>query len=89
MQSDIRQPAGTASPTEAAPPIEAAEAASPTEAAEAAPPTEAAEAVWDAESAAGGDPACWAHLVCQECGAVMTDGHREGCPSDPAEGSAR
>ncbi len=31
------------------------------------------------EQASGGDPACWAHLVCLECGAVETDGHREGC----------
>jgi uncharacterized protein YeaO (DUF488 family) len=28
---------------------------------------------------AGGDPVCWAHLVCPECGAVVTEGHREGC----------
>jgi hypothetical protein len=27
----------------------------------------------------GGDPACWAHLVCPECGAIETDGHREWC----------
>ena len=28
----------------------------------------------------GGDPACWAHLVCEECGSVL-DGsvHRETC----------
>jgi hypothetical protein len=28
---------------------------------------------------AGGDPACWAGLVCQECGAVISEGHRAGC----------
>jgi uncharacterized protein YeaO (DUF488 family) len=28
----------------------------------------------------GGDPACWANLVCAECGAVVSEGHREGCP---------
>jgi hypothetical protein len=33
----------------------------------------------DTEQARGGDPACWAHLVCAECGAVETEGHREGC----------
>jgi hypothetical protein len=28
---------------------------------------------------AGGDPACWAHLVCAECGAIMSEGHRPEC----------
>jgi uncharacterized protein YeaO (DUF488 family) len=32
----------------------------------------------------GGDAACWAHLVCPECGAVETEGHREGCGRAPA-----
>lgn len=27
----------------------------------------------------GGEPACWAHLVCPECGAITTEGHRRGC----------
>jgi hypothetical protein len=27
----------------------------------------------------GGDPVCWAHLVCPECGAITSEGHREGC----------
>jgi hypothetical protein len=31
------------------------------------------------EAADGGDPACWACLVCQECGAVVSEGHRAGC----------
>ena len=30
--------------------------------------------------AEGGDAACWAHLVCPECGAITTGGHRPGCP---------
>lgn len=33
----------------------------------------------------GGDFACWAHLVCPECGAVVSGGHRQGCRSDPSE----
>ncbi len=29
-----------------------------------------------------GDPACWAGLVCQECGAITDGGpHRAGCPA--------
>lgn len=27
----------------------------------------------------GGDPACWAHLVCPECGGVADGSHRPGC----------
>lgn len=29
----------------------------------------------------GGDPVCWAQFVCAECGAMTTEGHREGCSS--------
>ena len=29
---------------------------------------------------AGGDAACWASLVCPECGAIESEGHRPGCP---------
>ena len=35
------------------------------------------------ESAAGGDPACWARLVCPECSAVITEGHAPGCAAVP------
>lgn len=28
-------------------------------------------------SGSGGDPVCWAHLVCPECGRI--DGHAPGC----------
>lgn len=34
-------------------------------------------------SEAGGDPACWAHLVCPGCGAVTNEGHRPGCDFAP------
>ena len=30
----------------------------------------------------GGEQACWAGLLCPECGAVLDGGpHREGCPA--------
>jgi hypothetical protein len=28
-----------------------------------------------------GDPACWAGLLCPDCGAVLSEGHQPGCPS--------
>lgn len=41
----------------------------------------------------GGDAACWAHLLCPECGAVLDGGeHADGCslsgvaPEDLLEG---
>ena len=34
--------------------------------------------------AEGGEPVCWAHLVCDECGAITTEGHRAGCSRLPA-----
>jgi uncharacterized protein YeaO (DUF488 family) len=32
-------------------------------------------------AAEAGESACYAHLVCPECGAVTSEGHREGCGS--------
>jgi hypothetical protein len=36
------------------------------------------------EADVGGDPVCWAHLVCDECGAITTEGHRAGCSRQAA-----
>jgi hypothetical protein len=36
----------------------------------------------DEEYGEGGDPACWAGIVCQECGAVISEGHRSGCSQE-------
>jgi len=38
----------------------------------------------DDEPAEGGDAVCWANLVCPECGAMTSEGHREGCGLAPA-----
>jgi hypothetical protein len=35
------------------------------------------------EEAGGGEPACWAHLVCPECGAITSEGHPQGCGLAP------
>lgn len=43
------------------------------------PASEAVAAGAGTAEAEGGEPACWAHLVCPECGAMTTGGHRPGC----------
>ena len=40
-----------------------------------------------AEPDEGGEAACFAHLVCPECGAVTTEGHRPGCALAATPGS--
>lgn len=34
-------------------------------------------------TAPGGEAACYAHLVCAACGAVVSEGHAPGCPVHP------
>ncbi len=36
-------------------------------------------------TAGGGEPACWAHLVCPECGMLMTDDAHDGCRAGAAD----
>ena len=43
------------------------------------------EAAPTGEPAEGGETACWAHLVCPDCGAMVSEGHRRGCGWGPAE----
>ena len=38
----------------------------------------------DSDPEEGGEPACYAHLVCPECGSVTAEGHQPGCSMDPA-----
>jgi hypothetical protein len=33
----------------------------------------------------GGEPACFANLVCPECGSVVTEGHAAGCAAAQEE----
>jgi uncharacterized protein YeaO (DUF488 family) len=40
----------------------------------------------DPEADAGGDAACWANLVCPECGAIESEGHRRGCSQAASSG---
>jgi uncharacterized protein YeaO (DUF488 family) len=35
---------------------------------------------------AGGAAACWAHLVCPDCGSMVSEGHRPGCQSAAGAG---
>ncbi len=50
-------------------------------------PTESGEVEVGELADEGGDPACWARLVCPECGAILNGGdHRAGCPATGAAG---
>lgn len=45
------------------------------------PPAEPSSPTWaEIGPDEGGDPACWAHELCEECGSALSDGHREDCP---------
>jgi hypothetical protein len=45
-----------------------------------------ARASADADAGLGGEPACWAHLVCPECGAIEAEGHTATCPTRSGPG---
>ena len=47
---------------------------------------ETARVAPESEPAEGGEAACWAHLVCPDCGAITSEGHRSGCPAGPEAG---
>ncbi len=49
----------------------------------------AATAGQPAADAEGGDAACWANLVCEECGSVRGEDHRDGCSSAPPRDSGQ
>jgi hypothetical protein len=42
-------------------------------------PTDRDERARVEDSDTGGDAACWANLLCEECGAVTGDEHHAGC----------
>lgn len=42
-----------------------------------------------AADAEGGEAACWANRVCEECGTVQGEHHREGCSLATPPGAER
>jgi hypothetical protein len=50
--------------------------------------TTAAGADPDPVEPEGGEAACFAHLVCEECGALEHERHHAGCSAARADGSS-
>lgn len=46
---------------------------------------DAAEPVVLEDLVEGGEPSCYAHMVCIDCGAVDSEGHLPGCVSAPTD----
>lgn len=38
------------------------------------------------DPAEAGEAACYAYLVCPDCGSVVTEGHQPGCPAEAGRG---
>ena len=68
---------------------ESAPAAAGGQASTAAAGGQASTAAAAAGAEEGGEAACWAHLVCPECGAIVSEGHAAGCGFAAAGPSAR
>jgi len=46
---------------------------------------DAAEPIVLEELVEGGEPSCYAHMVCIDCGAMDSEAHLPGCPSAPTD----
>jgi hypothetical protein len=54
-----------------------------------APADDSRLAVEPADYEQGGEPACWAHLICPDCGSMISEGHRSGCEWNGADTATR